>query len=95
MFYTQIYQKLKEKKPLLGVCYGAQYLAHFSNGLVAPSNTREYGRANLSFIKKEEVLFNNISEGSQVWMSHSDTIKETTQQRYIISKYKRCEKCFL
>ncbi|KAB1153290.1 glutamine-hydrolyzing GMP synthase [Tenacibaculum aiptasiae] len=68
--------EIRGKKPLLAVCYGAQYLAHFSGGLVAPSNTREYGRANLSFIKKEEEFFNEISEGSQVWMSHSDTIKD-------------------
>ncbi len=66
---------IRNKKPLLAVCYGAQYLAHFSGGLVAPSSTREYGRANLSFIKNDEVFFTNISEGSQVWMSHSDTIK--------------------
>ncbi len=63
-------------KPLLTVCYGAQYLAHFSGGKVAPSNTREYGRANLSYIKTDEIFFKNISEGSQVWMSHSDTIKD-------------------
>ncbi|QTD37324.1 glutamine-hydrolyzing GMP synthase [Polaribacter batillariae] len=68
--------KIRGKKPVLAVCYGAQYLAHFSGGKVAPSNTREYGRANLSYIKKDEVFFENISEGSQVWMSHSDTIKE-------------------
>lgn len=67
--------KIRAKKPLLAVCYGAQYLAHFSGGNVAPSNTREYGRANLSYIKKEELFFKGISEGSQVWMSHSDTIK--------------------
>ncbi|MDO6676004.1 glutamine-hydrolyzing GMP synthase [Tenacibaculum sp. 1_MG-2023] len=67
---------IRGKKPLLAVCYGAQYLAHFSGGLVAPSNTREYGRANLSFIKEGEEFFKDISEGSQVWMSHSDTIKE-------------------
>ncbi len=66
---------IRGKKPLLAVCYGAQYLAHFSGGLVAPSNTREYGRANLSYIKENEEFFKNISEGSQVWMSHSDTIK--------------------
>mgnify|MGYP000268272311 FL=1 len=66
---------IRNKKPLLVVCYGAQYLAHFSGGEVAPSNTREYGRANLSFIKNEEDFFKNINEGSQVWMSHSDTIK--------------------
>ncbi|XRE42594.1 GMP synthase [glutamine-hydrolyzing], amidotransferase subunit [Tenacibaculum discolor] len=68
--------EIRGKKPLLAVCYGAQYLAHFSGGLVAPSNTREYGRANLSFIKEGEEFFKDISEGSQVWMSHSDTIKE-------------------
>ncbi|WP_028892773.1 glutamine-hydrolyzing GMP synthase [Tenacibaculum sp. 47A_GOM-205m] len=68
--------EIRGKKPLLAVCYGAQYLAHFSGGLVAPSNTREYGRANLSFIKENEEFFKGISQGSQVWMSHSDTIKE-------------------
>ncbi len=67
---------IRAKKPLLAVCYGAQYLAHFSGGNVAPSNTREYGRANLSYIKESEAFFKGISEGSQVWMSHSDTIKE-------------------
>ena len=68
--------EIRGKKPLLAVCYGAQYLAHFSGGLVAPSNTREYGRANLSFVKENEAFFANISTGSQVWMSHSDTIKD-------------------
>ena len=43
--------EIRAKKPLLAVCYGAQYLAHFSGGEMAPSNTREYGRANLSFIQ--------------------------------------------
>ena len=66
---------IRGKKPLLGVCYGAQYLAHFSGGEVAPSSTREYGRANLSYVK-DDAFFNHISEGSQVWMSHSDTIKD-------------------
>ena len=66
---------IRGKKPLLAVCYGAQYLAHFSGGEVAPSNTREYGRANLSFIKGNEPFFARIHTGSQVWMSHSDTIK--------------------
>lgn len=68
--------KIRGKKPLLAVCYGAQYLAHFSGGEVAESNTREYGRANLSFIKENELFFENIHQGSQVWMSHSDTIKQ-------------------
>jgi len=68
--------EIRGKKPMLAVCYGAQYLAHFSGGEVAPSNTREYGRANLSFIKNDEAFLKNISAGSQVWMSHSDTIKK-------------------
>ncbi|WP_412984317.1 glutamine-hydrolyzing GMP synthase [Pontimicrobium sp. IMCC45349] len=67
--------EIRGKKPMLAVCYGAQYLAHFSGGNVAPSNTREYGRAHLSYIK-EDIFFRHVKEGSQVWMSHSDTIKE-------------------
>jgi len=68
--------EIRGKKPMLAVCYGAQYLAHFSGGKVGASNTREYGRANLSFVKENEVFFEGIVAGSQVWMSHSDTIKE-------------------
>ena len=67
---------IRGKIPLLAVCYGAQYLAHFSGGEVAASNIREYGRANLSFIKKDELFLENVALESQVWMSHSDTIKE-------------------
>ena len=66
---------IRGKFPLLAVCYGAQYLAHFSGGEVAASNTREYGRANLNYIKEDEVFFENVNLNSQVWMSHSDTIK--------------------
>ncbi|WP_343486786.1 glutamine-hydrolyzing GMP synthase [Allomuricauda sp. d1] len=68
--------EIKGKIPLLGICYGAQYLSHFHGGNVAPSATREYGRANLDKIKPNEDFLNGISGGSQVWMSHSDTIKE-------------------
>ncbi|KGO90660.1 glutamine-hydrolyzing GMP synthase [Flavobacterium suncheonense] len=68
--------QIRGKMPLLAVCYGAQYLAHFSGGEVAPSNIREYGRANLSYIKEEELFFDDVNINSQVWMSHSDTIKQ-------------------
>ncbi|MEW5677310.1 glutamine-hydrolyzing GMP synthase [Flavobacterium enshiense] len=68
--------QIRGKMPLLAVCYGAQYLAHFSGGEVAPSNIREYGRANLSFIKEDELFFDDVNINSQVWMSHSDTIKQ-------------------
>ncbi|WP_299056579.1 glutamine-hydrolyzing GMP synthase [uncultured Polaribacter sp.] len=83
--------EIRGKKPLLAVCYGAQYLAHFSGGKVAPSNTREYGRANLSFIKSEEIFFEGISKGSQVWMSHSDTIKELPKNAVLLASTKDVE----
>lgn len=70
---------IKGKMPLLAICYGAQYLAHFYQGEVAASNTREYGRANFSFIDNNQDLFKNISIHSQVWMSHSDSIKKLPQ----------------
>jgi len=65
---------LRKKVPLIGVCYGAQLLAHRSGGKVQPSKHREYGRANLSFVNNNSILFKNISLNSQVWMSHADTI---------------------
>ncbi|MGB6268437.1 MAG: glutamine-hydrolyzing GMP synthase [Olleya sp.] len=67
--------EIRGKKPMLAVCYGAQYLAHFSGGEVAESNTREYGRAKLSFVEENETFLQGVHTGSQVWMSHSDTIK--------------------
>ena len=63
------------KKPILAVCYGAQYLAHFFGGEVAPSDVREYGRAHLVYLKENELFLADIPANSQVWMSHSDTIK--------------------
>jgi GMP synthase (glutamine-hydrolysing) len=66
---------IKGKVPLLGICYGAQFIAHFFGGEVSSSNKREYGRANLSSIDVNEIFFKNISVNTQVWMSHSDTIK--------------------
>ncbi|MCL4147558.1 UNVERIFIED_CONTAM: hypothetical protein GTU68_055195 [Idotea baltica] len=77
--------EIRGKKPILAVCYGAQYLAHFSGGEVAPSNTREYGRANLSFIKGNEPFFAHVHTGSQVWMSHSDTIKTLPSKGVLIA----------
>jgi GMP synthase (glutamine-hydrolysing) len=65
---------VKQKIPLLGVCYGAQYLVHAYGGEVLPSNTREYGRANLVYLDTHDPLFKNITPGTQVWMSHGDTI---------------------
>ncbi len=76
--------QIQEKKPLLAVCYGAQYLAHFGGGEVAPSNTREYGRAKLSFLDHDDHFFDGVDTGSQVWMSHSDTIKHLPSNAKLI-----------
>jgi len=65
---------IKGKFPLLGVCYGAQLLVQNYGGVVMPSRTREYGRANLIHIDETDPLFNGIKPGTQVWMSHGDTI---------------------
>ena len=66
---------IKGRLPLLAVCYGAQYLARYGGGRVQQSRIREYGRANLSFIDSQNPLMRGIAEGSQVWMSHGDTIE--------------------
>lgn len=62
------------KVPILGICYGAQYMALNNGGKVAASTTREYGRARLDSIDVNCELFTGVSEGTQVWMSHGDTI---------------------
>ena len=64
------------KVPLLGVCYGAQYLAVRNGGDVQASETREYGRATLSAVETTDELLVGMTLGSQVWMSHGDTILE-------------------
>lgn len=76
---------IKAKLPLLGVCYGAQYLVHHFGGEVKSSNTREYGRANLAFVNDAFPLFNNISPNTQVWMSHGDTITTMPENYKIIA----------
>lgn len=68
-------EKILERSPVLGICYGAQLTAKKFGGLVAKSNKREYGRANLT-ITMEDELVKGIPVNSQVWMSHSDSIKE-------------------
>lgn len=67
-------ESVKGKVPLLGVCYGAQFMAQHEGGEVKQSEIREYGRANLGYIDKQCALMKGISDNSQVWMSHGDTI---------------------
>ncbi len=66
---------IKGRLPLLAVCYGAQYLAKFGGGSVQQSKIREYGRANLQWIDTQSPLMKGVPMGSQVWMSHGDTIE--------------------
>jgi GMP synthase (glutamine-hydrolysing) len=77
--------EIRNKLPLLGVCYGAQYLAQSSGGEVLPSNIREYGRAKLSYVNKSNVLTKGMSDHSQVWMSHADTIKTAPKNVEILA----------
>lgn len=76
--------QVKGRIPLLGVCYGAQYLAHFYDGQVSPSKTREYGRASLKLVDSESLFFKNVPEKSQIWMSHSDTIRKLPRYAKLI-----------
>jgi len=76
---------IKGELPLLGVCYGAQHLAHKFGGEVLPSKIREYGRANLSFVDDAHPLMKGVPKGSQVWMSHGDTISTLPEGYKIIA----------
>lgn len=60
--------------PILAVCYGAQYVADSYGGEVARSNKREYGKANLHIIHPDHPFLAGVSQGSQVWMSHADSV---------------------
>jgi len=76
---------IKGKFPLLGVCYGAQLLSHFYGGEVGKSSSREYGRANLNFVDSTNELFKGISNNSQVWMSHADTIIKVPENYTVVA----------
>jgi GMP synthase (glutamine-hydrolysing) len=76
---------IKGQLPLLGICFGAQFLANNYGGEVLPSTIREYGRANLSFVDHSNRLTKGMTSGSQVWMSHGDTIKTVPNNYRIIA----------
>jgi len=75
-----------DKIPVLGICYGAQLITVNRGGEVMASSTREYGRANLSYIAPGEALFRNIEEQSQVWMSHADTITRLPDDFHLVAR---------
>src|SRR5690606_38680769 len=79
------FRTLQAKYPVLGVCYGAQYMAQHSGGAVVASEIREYGRANLQFVDHANALLAAIPAGSQVWMSHGDTISDIPADFEIIA----------
>ena len=60
--------------PVLGICYGAQFISNTLGGKVEKTDSREYGRAHLETINLDNPLFKGFEKGSQVWMSHGDTI---------------------
>ena len=76
---------IKGKYPLLGICYGAQYLAYKFGGNVEGSLAREYGRAILDVRKADSPLLKGVSARSQVWMSHGDTISKLPDGAEVIA----------
>ena len=84
-------EKIKGALPLLAICYGAQYLAHFYEGNVKSSNAREYGRANLSNINSEDPFFKNVPLNTQVWMSHGDTIEKLPENSVLLASTQNIE----
>lgn len=76
---------IRGKYPILGICYGAQFMAYVNGGTVEPANSREYGRALLTTIDTTNPLLKGIEPGSQVWMSHGDTITSLPEGFNIIA----------
>ena len=66
--------EIRGRYPILGICYGAQYMSYTYGGKVEPAGSREYGRAKLQWMEKDNPLFQGFDDHSQVWMSHGDTI---------------------
>ena len=82
---------LRGKYPLLGICYGAQFIAYSNGGTVEPAESREYGRANLGRFDTGNPLLKNVRIHSQVWMSHGDTITSVPQQFEAIASTQEVE----
>ncbi|VBB47382.1 GMP synthetase (glutamine aminotransferase) [uncultured Paludibacter sp.] len=71
---------IRKNFPVLGICYGAQLMVQSSGGKVEPVGTREYGRASLSDIALKDELLDGINNGSQIWMSHGDSITKLPER---------------
>ena len=77
--------EIRGKYPILGICYGAQFMSHTLGGKVEAAGSREYGRANLKTFQAENPLFEGFEENSQVWMSHGDTITALPEHFEVIA----------
>lgn len=77
--------EIRGKYPILGICYGAQFMAYTAGGSVEPAATREYGRAHLDEVNQSNVLMEGVPVHSQVWMSHGDTITSVPDSFEIIA----------
>ncbi len=82
---------LRNRYPVLGICYGAQLMAQLYGGEVRQANMREYGRAHLHIVDNNCVLFRGMKDGSQVWMSHADTIMKKPDGAKIIANSNNIE----
>ena len=76
---------IRGQYPLLGICYGAQLLSATSGGQVESAGSREYGRAHLSSLDTNDPLLTGITAGTQVWMSHGDTITHLPETFRVIA----------
>lgn len=76
---------IRGRLPILGICYGAQFIAYTNGGKVEPAGSREYGRARLEYVDESDPLLRDIRPGSQVWMSHGDTITGISDKFEIIA----------
>ena len=77
--------KFVGKYPVLGICYGAQFIANSNGGRVEKANTREYGRAHLQTFDGFDPLFHGFEPNSQVWMSHGDSITAIPSDCHVIA----------
>ncbi len=77
--------EIRGRYPVLGICYGAQFLSWSSGGSVEPAGSREYGRAHLASIDSNDPLMKDIPVGSTVWMSHGDTITSIPENFHVIA----------
>jgi len=79
-------KSINEKRPVLGICYGAQLTTKLYGGKVEKSSTREYGRAKLCKVLTDNPILQNMSDNNQVWMSHADTITELPPDAELIAQ---------